>query len=213
MFWLTLALGIIMGLLSRGLIRRCLQRRFSGLLDWHIDVVLIVLLVAVSFISVVKYRQEEAKKAALVHELNELRRIANQTTFARFGDKLRSQIQTNLEQVRRQFDTALPMITISADGGNQNRVKIADEMGDLLRSAGFVAKVRSSQLIGQSREPIGIIYRPQDRELARAVLMAFEPGLRANIGTQEVQNRPGDEIVVLIRGEPKFTPEGIKVFE
>ena len=104
-------------------------------------------------------------------------------------------------------------MTISADGGNQNRVKIADEMGNFLHASGFEVKVRSSQLLSQSREPIKAIFRPRDRQLVEAMLMAFEPMLQATVGTQEVANRPGDEIVVLILGEPRFTPEGIKVFE
>ena len=106
MFWLTLALGIITGLLSRGLIRRFLQKYNPRLLDWHFDVVLIVLLIVLSVISVVKNRQEEAKKAALFQELSELRTKANQTTFAPFGENTRNQIRANLGKVRAQFDNA-----------------------------------------------------------------------------------------------------------
>lgn len=213
MFWLTLVLGIIMGLLSRSLIRQLLQKCLPRILDRHFDLVLIILLGIISGVSVVKYRQEEARKAALARELDVLRSKADQATFAPFSDESRNQVKARLENIRKRFGPSLPVITISADSGNQNRVKIADEMGALLRASGFDVKVRSSQLFSQSREPIKAIFRPEDRQLIQEILMAFESVLHATVGTQEVGNRPGDEVVVLIQGEPKFTPEGIKIFE
>ena len=86
-------------------------------------------------------------------------------------------------------------------------------MADLLRASGFEVKVLDSQLFDPSRKSIKAIFRPKDWQLVEAILMAFKPMLHANVGVQEVPGRPGDEIVILIMGEPVFTPEGIKVFE
>ncbi|MBI3321978.1 MAG: hypothetical protein HYZ91_06910 [Candidatus Omnitrophica bacterium] len=132
--------------------------------------------------------------------------------FKTVSDPIRQVVHDNLERVRNQFAPPFPMVTISADSGNQSRVKIADEMSDLLRAAGFEVKVLTSHIVSPARQPIKAIFRPKDRQLVEAMLMAFEPMLHATVGVQEVAGRPGDEIVILIEGEPRFTPEGIKVF-
>lgn len=146
-------------------------------------------------------------------EIESVRQMATASIFKTASDPLREMVHNNLERVREQFASPLPMVTISADKANPNRLKIADEMGELLRASGFEVKVRGSRIDSESREPIKVIFRPKDRKLAEAMLMAFNPILNANVGAQEVANRPGDEIVVLIMGEPRFTPEGVKAFE
>ncbi len=146
-------------------------------------------------------------------EIESMRQLATASIFKTANGPLRKMVHDNLERVRKLFASPLPMVTISADKANPSRLKIADEMGDLLRASGFEVKVRGGALFSESREPIKVIFRPKDRKLSEAMLMAFEPILHANVGAQEVVNRPGDEIVVLIMGEPRFTPEGIKVFE
>ena len=146
-------------------------------------------------------------------EIGSLRRLATASIFKTADDPLRKMVSDNLERIRKASRTSLPTVTISADQANPNRLRIADEMGELLRTSGFEVKVLGGTLYSASQEPIRVIFRPKDRELAEAILMAFEPILHANVGAQEVVNRPGDEILVLIKGEPKFTPEGIKVFE
>ncbi|MBI1953500.1 MAG: hypothetical protein HYS41_05185 [Candidatus Omnitrophica bacterium] len=65
MFWLTLTLGILMGLISRALIRRFIQKSFPGITDGHLDVLLIILLLIVAALSVTKHRDEEAKRMIL----------------------------------------------------------------------------------------------------------------------------------------------------
>ena len=66
-----------MGLLSRSVIRKLLQKVFPKLADSQFEVLLIIILFIVSGLSVVKYRSEEAKKMAMLNEVADLRDKAN----------------------------------------------------------------------------------------------------------------------------------------
>lgn len=66
-----------MGLLSRSLIRKFLQRFFPRIADWQFDVLLIIMLLMVSGLSVVKYRSEETRKRAMLKEMADVRDKAN----------------------------------------------------------------------------------------------------------------------------------------
>jgi hypothetical protein len=142
-----------------------------------------------------------------------VRRLATQSIFKPVSDPLRTTTHANLERVRQQFASSLPKITISADEGNQKRLKIADEMGDLLRTSGFEVRVRYPNIYTQTREPIKVGFHPKHRQFVEAVLMAFEPMLRATVALKEVPDGNGESITISIFGESTFTPEGIKVFE
>lgn len=97
-----------------------------------------------------------------------------------------------IERVR-QLATASIFKPVSE---NQNRLKIADEMDGLLRASGFEVNVLVSQLFSPSREPIQAIFRPEDRQLVEAVLVAFKPMLQArcsrSAGSTRRRNRSLD---------------------
>lgn len=124
------------------------------------------------------------------------------------SSSLRQRLEIDLRDVQKKFVDSAPQITISVSQGNQNRTNVADKLGELLHSAGFQVKVRYSVIFSPDRVPIKIIFHPRYRGFVESMFGALSPLLRTTITLQQVEGRVGEEISILIIGDPTFTSEG-----
>jgi len=138
---------------------------------------------------------------------------AKRNIYKEIDGQLKDQILSNLTNVRKEYSDFSYKIEISADKGSLSRLKIADEIGNLLNEAGFDTRVRQSMLITSDRKPIHVAFRPEYRDFGEAILMAFEPALRANVGVRESEDRQSGDISIAIVGKPMFTERGAIFFE
>jgi len=153
MFWLTLFFGILMGLLSRGLVRWPVQKCFPRILDWHCDVVLIAILLIVSCLSVIDHMKDDVRKRASADEINAIRNKASETTFRRFRDDLRDQAKTNLRSVAKKYPEQSLKIGLSYQSGDLNTELVAFDIVEVVKSAGIQAIVLPNITIISGRLP------------------------------------------------------------
>ena len=128
------------------------------------------------------------------------------------SDSLRQRLETGLRDIQKRFVDSAPQVTISVTQGNQDRTNVADELGELLRSTGFQVKVRYSVIFSPDRVPIKVIFHPRYRGFVESMFKALAPLLRTTITLQQVGGRVGEEVSILIMGDPTFTSEGSVVF-
>lgn len=135
-------------------------------------------------------------------------------SFIPLAEPLRQMVQSNLLAVQQAYAGVQVHIEIAAQVGDPERMKLADELAEIFRSAGFNAKVLSSSILTQERAPMLFIMHPDGRAYAMAIGQAFGPMLRVQVPLplQGSESRPRDELHISVLGKPVFLPNGVAVF-
>ena len=135
--------------------------------------------------------------------------------FIPLTQSLRQQVALNLRSVQQTHSEMQISIVISAQAGDAERLKLADELAEVFRSAGINAEAKSSIILSQERTPIVFTIHPEGRAYARAIGEALGPMLRtkSTAALKGKESRQRNKLDIDLLGQPVFLSEGVVVFK
>ena len=132
--------------------------------------------------------------------------------FIPLKDSLKRHVESKLKAVKQLYGGAQLNIVIAVQDGDSERMKFADQLIEIFKSAGFNADAHSAHLFSQDRTPMRFDVHPVSRAFAIALGEALEPTVRAKVALGGSESRPSNELYIDVYGKPRFLPDGVAVF-
>ncbi len=140
--------------------------------------------------------------------------LLSQRSYKSLGIQHRQAMIVNLRKMKDAI--SFQEITLSAQAGNQNRQKIAQEIAEILGGAGF--NVQPNYNVGRVSEhlpsPIEAACNPVDRPKVEELFRTLQPILRSTeIGLSTSEKRLVGTLHIALVGEPAFSEDGSIQFQ
>lgn len=170
---------------------------------------------------------EESPDSALFKLANDLRHlqertsklevktsnVATQDAFRPLAEPYRSQVLSNLSQVRISSKERIQKVRLWSDVGNLSRQQVTGEIADFMKHAGInVERPQSGMTIANgSLPPLRIKLHPEDLALANSLSNALSPLIKVKFTGEYDDKLSRGEFEIRIHGQPVFNQDGTLV--
>jgi hypothetical protein len=158
--------------------------------------------------------ESAAAIAKLTDDLQNVRSLATQDVYKPLAEDHKDKMIAALRVLHARYSTQTPSVTIVVQQGSSARSKVANDLNQYLREAGWKSEVKSAMLFYKGMPPdISIELHPEDISLVDQ--------LSSIIGTFFINKRftgikkhdfSRGHVEITINGDPLFTESGIVTF-
>lgn len=138
------------------------------------------------------------------------------TQFTPPDGQVYQRIMENLRRFRTDFRQMAPAAVVSAAPGSKSRDKVMATLADMLASeqlSGHLSASKAEALTKDNVEADVVLYTHEaNREIVYRFLTAISPYLSGRVLLVFNDNFTLDQLYLVIRGEPLFTPSGAVFF-
>lgn len=136
--------------------------------------------------------------------------IATQDVFRPLDEAHRSQVRSQVSQVRTEFLHQDATVKLACEAGNRNRQLVCQELAEILRFAHFVVEGPASRTSysNNALPPLGVATHPADQLFADSLMRALGPFIGAEFKGTVSDKWTRGLVEIRIYGLPVFSPDG-----
>lgn len=133
--------------------------------------------------------------------------------YRRLAPEVRQRVVSSLSRLHKPTNTS---VVVTAQMGNTERLRVAEDLAGILSEAGYSAKCDGTVMMfpGDGKYPsIRINLHPSDSELVQNLVQALGPFILAEYSGKKKSSLEPGQIRIHILGEPSFAPDGRAIFD
>lgn len=155
----------------------------------------------------------DAAFAKLVEDIETVRQLAVRDIYRPLSKEIRDSVISGLRAIQKRHSSLQVSITVQSVKGSNTLHRVAEELGDILATAGFDVEVAEPAIMMTNwHEAVMILINSEDKGFVQELHYVLKRFIDTKFAASPGQDFERGRLKFVIAGDPLFSPHGVVTF-